>query len=82
MAEKDCKKKEACTQICEKYGIKDEPLKCCFLCEQHVFKCDKCELAAINNKTCLCESSYYRLWVDEKDLNLKRALALRIAKLA
>lgn len=67
--------------MCEKNGLlhKDRD---CFLCDEVSKDCAKCLGKWLPNEkgTCLSPNSYYKLWYNETDPELKKAYAIKISK--
>lgn len=82
-------KGDACKRVAEKYGL-PEPDGSCFLCWKTqldgtgITDCKLCLLKGhwgYGAISCLHTGSYYKMWEQEKDVTLRRALAKRIADL-
>lgn len=83
-------KSELCLKISEKYNLKTQIAHDCFLCEESkrndmsMVDCINCKGQWFPNTkgSCLLPGSYYLLWRNETDPELKRALALKISRCA
>ena len=75
-------------KVMEMYGLTECPESHCFLCEETkveakstLMKCSLCKgYWGRDVLGCLSKGSYYMMWREESDINLRKALAKRIAK--
>lgn len=82
-------KYSACFDVLREQGLATDavPINMCFLCQDTVdnteeakIHCEKCKgFWGKKGLNCQEAGSYYQMWVDELDIGLRKALALRIA---
>jgi hypothetical protein len=76
-------KEAACEEVMKEENITKPPLNSCFLCQGVYDKKKGCKYCkgfwGGEGMVCQDKGSYFQMWCNEKDIVLRKALALRIA---